>query len=263
MTLPDNFSQYDTSINVIGGLIDSNLLSKAIYAYFSKGNLLKSLIYERNEFNLRTEKSRIRVGRAVNNNFLSFLNENHYNFMQNVFKDKIPQKDKELALFWQFALNNRLFREISIDVFIKTYYSGRATISKEDIIGYLKELISHNSDLKNSWSQSTIDTLATKYLNFMSKINFISSGRIKSFNFIRPSKEATVLFLYFAKLFSPNKSNILKNKFLPLSFIPSENVHVQFKDLSKKGYFHLNFNGETLNIELAYSYKEICDVLYN
>ena len=85
----------------------------------------------------------------------------------------------------------------------------------------------------------------------------------KSFRHIRPSSEAQVLFLYFAKLFAPNMGNILINEFLPLSFIPQEDILERLKKLSLKGFFHMNFNGVALNIELTHSYKGICDVLYN
>jgi len=97
----------------------------------------------------------------------------------------------------------------------------------------------------------------------MSKLNFVSTGRVKSFRAIYPSSEAQVLFLYFAKLFAPTMGNILINEFLPLSFIPSEDILERLKKLSMKGLFDMNFNGVALNIELIHSYKGICDALYN
>jgi hypothetical protein len=72
-----------------------------------------------------------------------------------------------------------------------------------------------------------------------------------------------VLFLYFAKLFSPRTNNILANELLPISFIPLEDIQERLKKLSLKGYFNMNFNGVALNIELTHSYKGVCDALYN
>lgn len=97
----------------------------------------------------------------------------------------------------------------------------------------------------------------------MSKLGFVSSGRIKTFIHVRPSSEAQVVFLYFAKLYSPNASNILTNELLPISFIPSEDIQERLKRLSLKGLFNMNFNGVALNIELIHSYKGVCDVLYS
>lgn len=254
---------YDTAINVIGGLRDSSVIFKAIQSHFSQSDSLKELVNQRNEFNLRTEKSRTRIEREVRKGFLQFKNEDHEDLIKGIFSERVPQQDKELVLVWQFALNNRLFREITSKVFVKTYYSGRASISKDDITAYLKEFLLQNESHQISWSENTINTLSTKYLNLMSKLGFLSTGRIKSFMHIRPSSEVQVLFLYFAKLFLPRTSNILTNELLPISFIPLEDIQDRFKKLSLKGYFNMNFNGVALNIELTYGYKGVCDALYN
>lgn len=254
---------YNTAINVIGGLRDCTVIFKAVDSHFSQSDSLKELVNQRNEFNLRTEMSRTRIEREVRKVFLQFENEDHQELIQGIFSERVPLQDKELVLVWQFALNNRLFRDITSRVFVKAYYSGRASISKEDITAYLKEFLLKNESLQISWSESTINTLSTKYLNLMSKLGFLSTGRVKSFKHIRPSSEVQVLFLYFAKLFSPSASNILTNELLPISFIPSVDIHDRLKKLSLKGLFNMNFNGVALNIELTHSYKGVCDALYN
>lgn len=255
--------KYNTEINVLGGLRDYSVILKAFDSYFSQLDTLNDLIKKRNEFNLRTEKSQSRIEYSVNKTFLKFYSQEHQDLLQSVFKEIVPQKDKELVLIWQFALNNRLFRDITVNVFMKTYYSGRATISKDDIIAYIKELLLQKEEPKLNWSEKTINTLSTKYLNVMSKLGFLSIGRIKSFIHIRPSAEALVVFLYFSKIISPSISNVLVNELLLLSYIPAEDFQDRLKKLSIKGYFNMNFNGIALNIELTHSYKGICDVLYN
>ena len=170
---------YNTAINVIGGLKDCSVIFKAIDSHFSQSDSLRELVNQRNEFNLRTEKSRTRIEREVRKAFLQFKNEEHQDLVQGIFTDRVPLQDKELILVWQFALNNRLFREISSRVFAKTYYSGRASISKDDITAYLKEFLRQNESLGISWSENTINTLSTKYLNLMSKLGFLSPGRVK------------------------------------------------------------------------------------
>lgn len=254
---------YDTAINVIGGLKDCSVVFKAIDSHFSQSDTLNKLVNQRNEFNLRTERSRTRIEREVRKAFLRFDNQEHQDLIHGIFSDRVPQQDKELVVVWQFALSNRLFREITLNVFVNTYYSGRASISKADITAYLKEFLHQNDSLQISWSENTINTLSTKYLNLMSKLGFLSTGRIKSFRHFRPSSEAQVIFLYFAKLFSPSTSNILTNELLPMSFIPSEDIQEKLKKLSLKGFFNMNFNGVAINIELTHSYKGICDALYN
>lgn len=261
-TLSKSFSEeYDTSINVIGGLQDISVIYKAIAAHFSELDTLNDLIREKNEFALRTERSRTRVHNAIKASFLVFMNEDHQALVKNIFSGKEIFANKELILFWQYSISNRLFREISTQVFCKAYYSGRAGLSKEDIIAYLKEFINQDKQLDLDWSESTVHTLATKYLNLMTKLNLLEGARIKSFKYVRPTAEDTVLFLYFANLCEPEKKNILKNEFLPLSFISTEDIQDRLKKLSLKGYFNMTYNGVDLNIELNHGYKEICDVL--
>lgn len=254
---------YNTAINVIGGLKDCSVIFKAIEAHCANQMTLKEMINEQNEFHLRTEKSKTRIEREVRNVFLRFLNDEHFIIIRDIFCDKVPQQDKQIVLLWQFAINNRLFKEITSQVYIKAYFAGRSSISKHDIIGFLKELIHKNASLQNSWSEITINTLATKYLNLMSKLGFMDTGRIKTFKLVKPSSEATVLFLYFAALYSNQSNNIFNNEFLPLSFISTDELHNRLKKLSIKGYFDMNFNGVSLNIELKHSYKGICNVLYH
>lgn len=256
-------SEYNTAINIIGGLRDCSVLCKAIYSHFSQSDSLDEFINQRNEFNLRTEMSRTRIEREIRRSFLQFRNEEHQELVKGIFSERVPLKDKELALVWQFALNNRLFRDIMSNVFMKIYYSGRASISKEDIIAYLKETLKKSESPQISWSENTINTISTKYLNLMSKLGLLSDGRVKSFKHVRPSSEAQVLFLYFAQISLPSAGNILTNELLPMSFIPTEDIQDRFKKLSSKGLFNMNFNGVTLNIELIHSYKGVCDVLYN
>jgi len=254
---------YDTTLNVIGGLRDFDVIFKAIDSYFSPDDSFKDLVIQRNEFNLRTEKSRVRIERAVRHGFLQFKGQDHKYLIQCAVQNNISLQEKELILLWQFALNNRLFREITTGVFCKVYFSGRASLTKDDIIAYLKDFLSENSELGIRWSENTINTLSTKYLNLMTKLNFLTAGKVKCFRHIKPSSESLILFLYFAKLHEPQVSNILKNEMIPLSFVTPEDINNRLKKLSNKGFFNMDFNGATLNIELTHSYKGICDALYN
>lgn len=266
MTESDHINKpgnYDVTTIVIGGLKDFNVIYKAIDSYFSINDTVEDLISGRNEFNLRTERSRVRIETAINQAFLQFKNQDHKDLIHSLFQSNAPRPDKELILFWQFSLNNRLFNDISSQVFIKTYLSGRTHVSKGDIIAFQKELFHQNKQLNINWSESTINTLSTKYLSIMTKFNFLAGTRIKFFRHIKISTESLVLFLYFAKLHDPQVNNIIKNEFLPLSFVASEDIRERLKKLSLKGFFNMNFNGVALNIELTHSYKGICDALYN
>jgi hypothetical protein len=259
----NELSEYDTTINVIGGLRDLGVIYKAIEAYFSEADSLRNLISGRNELNLRTERSRTRIEKAIEVAFLRFKNQDHEDLFKGFFNRSAIPQDRELILFWQFSLSNRLFREISSGVFIKIYFSGRTSLSKDDINAYLKEFLNQNKHLNLNWSKNTIDTLSTKYLNLMTKLNFLEGMRTKSYGHIRTSEESLVLFLYFARLHDPQNRNILKSDLLLLSFVAPEDLLERLKKLSMKGFFDMSFNGIDLNVELTHSYKGICDAVYN
>lgn len=251
---------YNTVINVIGSLHDCGVIFKAIQSHFSQSDSVNDLIWQRNEFNLRTEKSRSRIESAITNTFLQFRNPCHEELINSISKANIPETDKNFILFWMFVLNNELFRLISLHVFIKMYSAGRSTIKSNDIVAYLKEFMLQNKSLQLGWSESTVKMLGTKYLAFMSKIKFLSDDRVKKFLVIRPSSEVQVLFLYFAKIYF--SGDILKNELLPLSFISLDDLQDRLKKLSLKGFFNMDFNGVILNTEFIHSYKGVCDVLY-
>ena len=255
--------EYDTSINIIGGLRDMAVIHKAFISYFDEDDSLNELISERNELNLRTERSRVRVERAIRNGFLDFKNQKHIDLCKSYFVRDNLLPDSEYILFWQYALSNRLFREITTNVFVKAYFSGRAGLSKEDIIAYLKEFLNQNDKTELDWSESTITTLATKYLNLMTKLNLLEGARNKSFRHIRLPDESLVLFLYFAALHNPTNRNILKNEFYPLCFVSQEEILDRLKEISLKGYFEMSYDGVDLNVDLTTSYQRICDALYN
>ncbi len=254
---------YDTTINIIGGLKDCDVIYKAMDSFFSQEDSLHDMVADRNEFNLRTERSRTRVERAVNRAFLQFRNQDHRDLVQSLFQCDVSLLDRELVLFWQFALNNQLFFDISSKVFTRVYFSGRATISKNDIIAYLKEFFNQNKNFDLKWSESTINTLSTKYLNFMTKLNLLEGVRKKTFRHIKVSAESLVIFLYFAKIYDLDNRDILVNGMLPLSFVATEDIQERLKKLSIKGLFEMNYNGVTVNVELTHSYKGICDALSN
>lgn len=258
----ESIVSYDTILKDIACIKDLEVLFRAIDVYFSDEKLLEDFIIHKNACRIRSELGRKKVAWAIRGSVLKFENQEHRNLIRSIFTDNIPYQDMNFALLWQLSLNNRLFREITSNIFMKVLLSGRVSISPDDIIGYVKDRISEKS-AEVSWSDETIYRIAVRYLSLMAKLGFVSSERVKSFLHIRPTREVQVLFLYFAKLYSPEDGDIFANPFLPFSFIPLEDLTERYKKLSMKGYFEMNFNGTNMNIELVHSYEQICNVLYN
>ena len=254
---------YNTAIKDIAGLKDFSLIFNIINLHFSEPDSTDSKIADDNEFDIRASKTRTKVSWAINKSILQFVSDEHKDLVAQVFQESIPLQDKKFAFLWHLCLNNRLIREITINVFTKVYFSGRAQISQDDIIAYIKNLSDKNDPSTPNWSEETLYRVSTKYLSLMTKFDFVTSGRVKSFYLIRPSSEALVLFLYFSSLFVPKTKNILASVLLPASFIAKEDIQERLKKLSLKGFFDMSFNGVALNVELTHSYKEVCNALYS
>ena len=141
-------AEYNTAIKDIAGLKDYTLIFPIIDAYFAEKKSPSLLVTEENEFDIRTSKTRNKVNWAINKAILRFKNDNHIDLVSQIFIGRIPAQDKKFAFFWHFCINNRLFREVTVNVFTKVYFSGRAQISKDDIIAYIKDLTRSNDSLQ-------------------------------------------------------------------------------------------------------------------
>ena len=104
-------SQYNSDINVIGSIPDYQLIVKVIELYSQGSNVLKEAVIKRNEFDFKTENSRKRFLAAVESAFLNFQNDAHQELIISLFTSSITLSTKQLILFWQFSLSNRLFYE--------------------------------------------------------------------------------------------------------------------------------------------------------
>lgn len=213
--------------------------------------------------NLRTEEGSRRVKRVIDAVITVYRNEDHCELLNSLMNNRIPAQDREIVLFWHLALNNRLFREISTRVFAKAYLAGRGGLRKDDIVGYVKDFRGNNEPLGLDWSETIIDRLGSRYLNFMSKLNLISEGRNKSFHPIRLSGEALTVFLYLSRIHQPERRNILTHELFPLCFISPDDLVARLKKISNLGAFMMDFNGVALNIDLVLPYRELPNVLYS
>lgn len=256
-------NNYNSDVNIIGGIPDYQLIVKAIKLYSSSSDMIYDAIIKRNEFDFKTENARKRFLAAVTSTFLNFQNKEHEELITNLFAHSMSLETQQLILFWQFSLSNRLFFEISRDVFIKNYFSGRVSFAKEDIIAYIKDLGSTTPEMKDKFTDITINTIASKYLTVLKKLGLIDGKQKKTFKHIQVSNEALVIFIHLLKAIDPSGSNILTSKYISLSIISSESFAERVKQLAKKDFFNMSFNGVALKIEPIHTNKGIADVLFN
>jgi len=243
--------QFDTAINIIGSIPDYHLIFNTIEQHFINPEKLSEIIINQNIFNIRTEESRRRFLRVVNSSILSFSSPQHEEIMKRIFTLDLSTEVKLLVLFWQFSINNNLFYKISKDVFIKHYFSGRSSISKNDITAYLIELLSFEDNSKNRWSDKTINIVASKYLTILKKLNIVT-GRVQvHFSHVHLSDESLLIFLFLLKAHKPTQSNILNSDLLSFSMMQKDNLIARIKKLSQRGFLKMKYTGDSLNIDMT------------
>ena len=253
---------YNTDINIIGGIPDYHLIYTALPLLINDNAELQKILVTNNEFNFRTEKSRKRFLAVINSSFITTnkpLNQLTTNLIEHLKNDENSQA---LILFWLFNINNSLFYELNRDVFLKYYFQGRAELPKDDVIAYLKDLISRNNQLKGKWSEITIDTIASKYLTVLKKLHLLEGRQKKSFCYISISDELLAAFIHIYKLMDNRKSNILGDEFLSFSLVSHENILDRLKKIGKKDWIKMNYTGTSLNVEGSFNVNEIVNGIF-
>ena len=256
-------NKYNSDINIIGGIPDYQLIVKAVKLYSFGREAMEDAIIRHNEFDFKTENARKRFLSAVTSSFLNFKNKDHEDLITALFSHTVSLETQQLILFWQFAVSNRLFFEISRDVFIKNYFSGRVTFAKEDIVAYIKDISSTTPELKDKFTDITINTIASKYLTVLKKLDLIEGKQKKSFKHIQVSNEALVVFLHLLTSIDSDSTDVMSSPYLSLSMVSRESIAERVKQLAKKEFFSMSYNGVALKIEPKYTNKGIADVLFN
>ena len=253
---------YNTDINIIGSIPDYHLIYKALPLLTNDPEQLENILITNNEFDFRTEKSRKRFLSVLNSAFVSknkTIDELASALMLNFKSDENAQA---VLLFWLFSMNNQLFFELNRDVFLKYYFQGRAELPKEAVIAYIKDLISRVDDLKGKWSEITIETIASKYLTILKKLNLVEGNQKKKFKLIRVSDELLAVFVHLIDLIENRKANFFEDDFLGFTFISKENILDRLKRIGKKDWIKLNFNGLALEVEPVFNNNNIIDGIF-
>lgn len=253
--------KYNTDINIIGSIPDYHLIYGAL-PLFDKGDSLFQTLVVDNEYNLRTEKSRKRFLSVLNSAFIT-KNIDLNGFVNVTLKHfEGDEKSQALILFWVFSLNNRLFFDITKDVFLKYYYQGRAELPKPDIEAYLKELIYNNEELKGRWSTKTIETISSKFLTVLKKLHLLEGSRKKSFCFVRVSDELLTIFIHLYLHREGRKHNFIEDEFSVFAFTSREQLLERLKVIGQKDWIKMNYTGTTLRVENVFNSKNIIDGLF-
>ena len=254
---------YNTDINIIGSIPDYNLIYRALPLLISDPTELEKILVSDNEFDFRTEKSRKRFLSALKSAFVN-TDDIEFNQLISVLMAKFSndQNSQATILFWVFNIQNQLFSELNSAVFLNYYFQGRTELPKEDVIAYIKDLISRTPELKNKWSEVTIETIASKYLTILKKLNLVEGVAKKKIAYIHLSDELIAIYVHLREHLKNKKSNFLEDEFLNFSFIDKSNIVERLKKVAKKDWISMNYAGNSLQVNGVFNSKNIIDGLY-
>ena len=242
MAKKNSNSKYDSGVNIMGSVPNYNVMLDYISDTYgiTEGST--------GAFEFRTEKSLRRFISAIESCILKFKNETH----KSMFFDALANKDfstqeRLVVLFWQLTYSNRLFSRITAEVFMKAVYSGRITITAEEVTSFLR-YIKETEKGELDWSEDTIKISGSKYLTIMKKLG-LADGAIKK-TIVHPviTNNLFVYFIRFIQTVSDDKT--LHNPYMIFSFSEEPNIVSRLKKIENIQYWDISQIGNEITIDL-------------
>ena len=254
----------NSDINIIGGIPDFGLI-KTVLECFAKGKCqldIKELVVINNAFDFRTESARKRFLTAVDGSILVFANDNHKALIESLFIAHGHEGIKRKAVFWQLLFGNELFLLISKNVYAKAYFSGRTSLKGKEVFAYLKDLQILSPKL-NTFSDSTLDKIASKYLTILKKLEMMEGVINKRILNVRLSEHEALFFVYLILSIDGTTTDILKNPYREFFFLEKSELVQTLKNIKYMPFIDITSTGEALNVILKLSPKELVNAISN
>lgn len=234
--------KYNSSINIVGSIPDYATMIDYIVATQCASDGSDMFVF-------RTAKATSRFKKAVSDGFLSFASDAHKElFLSALSNVEISNEEKMMVLFWQFAYCNQLFSEITDNVFLRALYSGRTSISKSDVLAFLRHLKLQKGD-ELPFSDSTIDTISSKYLTLLKKFGLADGTLIKEIRAPHISSNLFVYLVRFALTAYPD-DNTLNNPMFRFSFLEPPTIINRLKTIEYIPYWDMTQVANDVTITL-------------
>lgn len=245
----------NSDINILGSLFDFNLV-----LHFLENKSSKNKIVSPNYTftSIKTDKSVKRFEKAITETLLNLNNPNQ-EFISGILKVEKITKDTLLLLFWNASFNNELLNYLNTQIYFLAFYSGRISIKKDEVAACLKDLKERETELKK-WSDSTLQTTASKYLTLLKKFHLMEGSLNKTILHPYLNDRMFILFVYWIKA-NETKSNLLESEWLKYSFCEKSVFLERVMQKKFAKYFQLNYTGDKLKIETTVPYENIYNVI--
>ena len=242
----------NSDINVLGSLPDFNLvklfLTDNVKSLGQKGGLHSFT-------GMKTVKSIKRFQKAIAVTLLTFKTKESEYLVKSILENEGITTDSLFMLFWNASANNELLNYLNNEVYFAAFYSGRLTIKQDEVAACLKDLKERESELKK-WSDSTIQTTASKYLTLLKKFNLMEGSLNKTIMHPYLNDRMFIQFVYWISAVEV-KSNLLESEWLKYSFCERTVFIERLMQKKFSKYFNLMYTGDKLNIETLVPYSNI------
>ncbi len=241
-----------SDINILGSILDYNL----IYILLNENNL-KDHETQQYYTNIKTIKSYKRFEKAIKSSVLKFKNTQIEELALKILNSEKISPNSLFFLFWNTSSNNELLNYLNQNVYFPAFYSGRISLKKDEVAACLKELKQKEEALSN-WSDSTLQTTASKYLTLLKKFNLMEGRSAKNIFHPYINDKLFLIFIYWL-ISIETKSNVLESKWLNYCFSEKETFIQRVMQKKYAKYININYTGNNLKIENSLSYKDIYD----
>ena len=257
---------YNTAINPLGSIPDINIIIETIKYFNNTRDITKTEkeFVEGNAFGFDITSSRKRFFSVIKKIFLVEPDklDNKF-FIKTVSQNRLNLYLKRGILYLEVCRKNRLFFDITLKLVYKKYKENRKLITSNEVFDFL---ISIEKDTKISkWSESTIKTIATKYISFMKRMGYFEKEKKykSSFSFPRPDEKIISYIVYLLKIAGKSDNEILQSHLFTTFMLTEEEKIELLKKGSLAGYYNFNLSGNKNAIfELQYEGEEIIDELF-
>jgi len=242
----------NSDINVLGSLPDWNLIN--VFLKESMGSLRKKGGIH-TYTTIKTDKSVKRFEKAISTTLITFCNPEVEALVRDMLDGENITNDSLLLILWNASYNNELLHYFNTHVYFSAFYSGRISIKQDEVLACLKDLKEREAALKK-WSDSTLQTTASKYLTLLKKFHLMEGSLHKTIVHPYLNDKMFVLFVYWLTSIE-SQSNLLESAWLQYSFCEKTVFLERVMQKKFAKYFQLYYTGDKLNIETILPYSTI------
>ncbi len=246
----------NTDINILGSLPDWNLinvyLNEGIGSFKRNGGV-------HSYTSIKTDKSIKRFEKAISSTLIKFCNSDVELLIRDIFSGENITNDSLLLIFWNGSYNNELLNYLNTEIYFPAFYSGRISIKQDEVVACLKDLKERKVKLKK-WSDSTLQTTASKYLTFLKKLHLMEGSLKKTIVHPYLNDKMFILFVYWIKAIEL-KPNLIESDWLKYSFYERSVFLERLMQKKFTKYYQINYTGDKLKIETTIPYEKIYNAI--